>query len=116
MGNVEGATISMTSLTAPKEARQAYEKGRKEAAQKKFADAEKNLNKAVQLYPRYAAAWFVLGEVHRQQSEEDEGTKDDSQATACDPQFVRPYFDLAVIAFHEIRWEYVSHLAVKLIH
>ncbi len=116
MGNVEGATISMTSLAAPKEARQAYEKGRKEAAQKKFADAEKNLNKAVQLYPRYAAAWFVLGEVHRQQKQVDEATKDYSQATACDPQFVSPYFGLAVIAVDEKRWEDVSHLTDKIIH
>ena len=72
MGNVEGATISMTSLAAPKEARQAYEKGRKEASQKKFDDAEKDLNKAVQSYPGYAAAWYLLGEVHRLQKELDQ--------------------------------------------
>ncbi len=116
MGNVEGATISMTSLAAPKEARQAYEKGRKEAAQKKFPEAEKNLNKAVQLYPQYAAAWFVLGEVHRQQKQVDEAKKDYSQSTTCDPQFVSPYFGLATIAVDEKRWADVIQLTDKIIH
>src|SRR5215469_14815413 len=53
MQNVQGATISMTSMGAPKEARQAYDKGRKAQSDKKFPEAEKELNKAVQLYPQY---------------------------------------------------------------
>ena len=116
MGNVEGATISMTSLAAPKEARQAYEKGRKESAQKKFTDAEKNLNKAVQLYPQYAAAWYLLGELHRQEKQLDQAIKDYSQSTTCDPQFVSPYFGLAVIAIDQKRWEDAEHLTSKIIH
>jgi tetratricopeptide (TPR) repeat protein len=116
MGNVEGATISMTSLAAPKEARQAYEKGRKEASQKKFDDAEKDLNKAVQSYPGYAAAWYLLGEVHRLQKDLDQAIKEYSQSTTCDPQFVSPYFGLALIAIDQKRWGDAARLTDKIIH
>jgi tetratricopeptide (TPR) repeat protein len=116
MGNVEGATISMTSLAAPKEARQAYEKGRKELSQKKSSEAEKNLSKAVQLYPQYAAAWYLLGEVHRQEKELDQAIKDYSQSMASDAQFVSPYFGLAVIAIDQKRWEDAERLTSKIIH
>src|SRR5215469_11600532 len=51
--NVQGATISMTSMGASKEARQAYDRARKAQSDKKFPEAEKELNKAVQLYPQY---------------------------------------------------------------
>lgn len=116
MGNVEGATISMTSLAAPKEAQQAYAKGKKELAQKKFTEAEKNLSKAVQLHSQYAAAWYLLGEVHRQEQAVDQAIKDYSQSIASDAQFVGPYFGLAVIAVDQKRWEDAERLTGKVIH
>jgi tetratricopeptide (TPR) repeat protein len=106
MGNVEGATISLTSLTAPKEARDAYERGRKALAQHKSAEAEKELNRAVQLYPRYAAAWDLLGTLH--QDHPDLAIKEFSQSIACDKQFVNPYFGMALIALKKKRWAEVQ--------
>src|SRR5437660_5017640 len=64
MDNVAGATISLTTMQAPKDARHAFEKAQKEVAQKKIQDAEKELTKAVQLFPHFAAAWSLLGEIH----------------------------------------------------
>lgn len=116
MGNVEGATISLTSMAAPNSARQAYEKGRKAEAEKKYAEAEKQLNKAVEIYPRYAAAWYLLGEIHRSQKQDDQAIVEYNQAVKSDPQYVSPYFGLTIIALNQKRWEDVERLTSQLTH
>jgi len=105
LSNVEGSTISMTSLAASKDARQAYEKGRKARTENKLEEAEKDLNKAVELYPSYAAAWALLGEIHTMQNRLQEAVKEYTQATTSDPQFVTPYYGLAIIAVNQQRWQ-----------
>jgi TolA-binding protein len=114
-GNVQGSTISVASLSAPKNARQAYEKGRKAEFEKKFSEAEKELSRAVEAYPRYAAAWFLLGEVHRVQLQLDRAVQAYSQAIACEPDFVSPYFALAIIAINQKNWPEVQRLTDRLI-
>jgi tetratricopeptide (TPR) repeat protein len=108
--SVSGATVSMTGLAAPQDARQAYEKGRKALADKKLAEAEKGLNKAVQIYPRYAAAWYLLGEIHRMQKQPEQAIREYTESSTCDPQFVSPYFGLAVIAMDQKRWQDAQQL------
>ncbi len=65
--NVQGTTISLTSALAPKGAQKSYEKGMQLAAKSKFEEAEKRLSEATQLYPKYAAAWYALGQLEQQQ-------------------------------------------------
>jgi tetratricopeptide (TPR) repeat protein len=116
MQNVQGATISKTSMSAPKEARQAYDRARKAQSDKKLPEAEKELNKAVQLYPQYAAAWYLLGEIHRAQKQQDQAIKDYTQSTASDPQYVSPYFGLAVIAIDQKRWQDAQRITDQINH
>lgn len=103
-GDAKGTTISVTSMAAPKDAMRAYEKAEK-AKQEKPAAAEKDLNKAVQIYPQFAAAWTLLGDIHRQQERFDLARTEYAQAQAADPQFVNPMYGLALIATQEKRWE-----------
>lgn len=110
-----GTTISMTTLNAPKDAKNAYEKGRKEFDESKFSDAEKELNKAVKAYPNFAAAWSLLGDIHQQQKQFDQASKEYSQALAADPRFVNPSFGLALIAMQEKRWEEASQLSDQVV-
>ena len=56
MEKAQGATVSATSLNAPKNAKKAYDKGHRAVENNKLPEAQQNLEKAVQLYPRYAAA------------------------------------------------------------
>lgn len=105
LSNVEGSTISMTSLAASQEARKAYEKGRKARFENKLEQAEKELNKAVELYSNYAAAWALLGEIHTAENRLDEAVKEYTRAIACDSQFVTPYFGLTIIAVNQQRWQ-----------
>ncbi|HWX53871.1 MAG TPA: tetratricopeptide repeat protein [Verrucomicrobiae bacterium] len=107
MGNVHGATVSLTTLTAPKNARRAYEKAQGLVAHKKLEPAEKELTTAIEIYPQFAAAWSLLGEVHEGQGHIDEAKKAYGQAAASDPQFVRPLFGLAVIGAKQQEWREV---------
>src|SRR5947209_1285978 len=105
MDNVAGSTISLTTMQAPKDARHAFEKAQKNLAQKKEADAEKELDKAVGLFPHFAAAWSLLGEIHEHQNLLDQAQKDYTQAISADPVFVSPYFGLAAISVHQKKWQ-----------
>jgi len=69
LANVEGTTISATTLQAPKDARKAYEKALDASRKGKIEDAQKNLEKAVNIYPQFAAAWSELGAIHEKNNE-----------------------------------------------
>lgn len=105
MGNVEGTTISATSLQAPKDARKAYEKGIEAVKKTKWPEAQKYFDKAVGIYPKYAAAWFELGQAWQQQKNIPEARKAYAQALAADAKFLKPYVQLATIAMNERKWD-----------
>ena len=103
IGNAPGTTISVTSMAAPKDAMRALEKAQKIKAEKP-AEAEKELTKAVKIYPQFAAAWTLLGDLHRERHDFDTARTDYAQALAADPQFVNPSYGLAMIAAQEKKW------------
>jgi superkiller protein 3 len=115
LGNVEGTTISMTSLSAPKDARKAYEKGREAVARKKWAEAQKQLEKAVQLHPEYAAAWFELGRAFEFQNNTAQAREAYGKALAADPKFINPYLQLAGIAARERNWQEVVEVTDRIL-
>lgn len=115
MGNVEGLTISATSTMASKDARKAFEKGREAFKRKKWADAAKELEKAVSLHPKYAVAWFYLGLVREQQKDISAARKAYEQALAADAKYVNPYLQLAQIAAMEGKWEEAADTSARLI-
>lgn len=104
VGDAKGTTISMTSMAAPHNAMRAYEKAEKVKAEKP-AEAEKELNKAVQLYPQFAAAWTLLGDIHRQHDQFDQARTEYARAVSADPQFVNPIYGLATVAMQEKKWD-----------
>ena len=105
LGGGEGTTISLTTMQAPKNARKAYEKAQKEVAKNNLKDAEKELTKAVEEYPKFAAAWALLGMVHQGNKQVDQASKDFQQAINADPQYAKPYFGMAVIAATQQNWK-----------
>lgn len=104
IGNAPGTTISVTSMAAPKDAMRAFEKAQKIKAEKP-AEAEKELNKAVKIYPQFAAAWTLLGDMHRERNDFDAARSDYTQAISADPQFVNPNYGLAMIAAQQKKWD-----------
>ena len=114
-GTADGPTVSVNSMTIPKEAHEAFEKGRKAGTEKQYDEAVTQLNKAVAAYPQYAAAWSLLGEIHRLQNQFEPAKAEYAKALAADPKFVSPYFGLATIAVIENKWTDAAQLTDQLI-
>jgi tetratricopeptide (TPR) repeat protein len=95
----------MTTLEAPKEAKKAYEKGLGLAKKGKPDEALREISKAVEVYPRYAAAWFDLGRLHEQSRKDEDARKAYEAAVRADAKYVPPYLQLAGIAVREQKWQ-----------
>lgn len=115
LANVEGTTISITSLNAPKDAKKAYEKGREALKKKKLADAQKELQKAVTAYPKYAAAWYELGRAHEAQNNAEEARKCYASSLEADGKFLYPYMQMAGLAARDRKWQEVADTTDRLI-
>jgi len=105
IAHVEGMTVSATTALAPKDARKAYEKGLEAAAKKNPDEAQKDFEKAVAVYPKYAAAWFALGQINEQRDHGEEARKAYDQSIAADSKFVPPYERLSYMALKESKWQ-----------
>lgn len=117
LGNVEGTSISMTTLAAPKDAKKAYEKAFKETQKKKpnLERASKELEKAVEEYPEYAAAWHLLGRV-RISLDQNEGAREAfEKAVEADSKYLNPYGPLVRMALQDGRWDDAAQLSNRVL-
>jgi tetratricopeptide (TPR) repeat protein len=125
LAHVEGTSISVTSALAPPAARKAFEKGLEQEKKNKWEDAEKSFEKAVQIYPRYATAWYQLGRLQlRNQLSGPSPAQNPSvqsarhsfeQSIAADSKYVDPYHGLAQIAMQAQEWPNVIEITNKLV-
>jgi tetratricopeptide (TPR) repeat protein len=113
LGDHEGGSVSMSALKAPPDARKAYEKGVAEIAKRKWAEAQKNLERAVAIYPEYAPAWSDLGEALREQSQPKEAGTAWERAIQADPKYGKPYLQLTRLAVSETRLEDAVRIAER---
>jgi len=107
---VEGMTVSAIPEKAPKNATRAYEKGVQAEKKGKLADAQKQLETAVEIYPSSAKAWFQLGRVLQKQDDKDAARKAYTQATTVDTKYLPPYLSLASMAYERGEWNEVLAL------
>lgn len=105
MANVEGLTFSATSAMAPKDAKKAFDKGKDFMRKKKTVEAQKEFEKAVQIYPKYANAWSELGLTHDLQQHSAEARNAYEQALKADSKLVLPYVKLSMMFGSEKKWK-----------
>lgn len=105
--SAETAAISAKTLAAPKDALQAYEKALQELGKTKvnFAKTSNELEKAVGIYPEFAAAWYLLGEIRLELQDHAAAREAFEHATVADPQYANPYVSLAMLEIDQGRWE-----------
>ncbi len=104
---VEGTqqtTVSAATLQVPGKARSQYSKACDDLRSHKPDNAEDHLRKAIQLYPRYTAAWALLGQVLSAGHRISEAQTACSQATAIDSGFTQAYLCLADVAAQQKDW------------
>jgi tetratricopeptide (TPR) repeat protein len=99
----EGGTVSLKTLAAPKDARKAWEKAGKELQKKSpdFSKVTKELEKAVDIYPEFASAWQMLGDVRLAQNDRPAASEAFEQAKAADSEYANPYMSLALMELEE---------------
>jgi tetratricopeptide (TPR) repeat protein len=90
-------SLSSTTAAAPGEATKLFEKARKDWLDNKPDRAQKDLQKAVEIYPQFAEAWYQLGKI-QENSKSPEAWNSFSKAAAADPKFALPYEHLASLA------------------
>jgi tetratricopeptide (TPR) repeat protein len=107
-----GTAVSATSDSAPKDAAKLFEKARNELLDGKPDRAQHDLEKAVQIYPQYAEAWYQLGRL-QEPSNQQAAQNSFQKAVAADPNLVPAYEHLASKAALERKYpellEYTGH-------
>jgi tetratricopeptide (TPR) repeat protein len=115
LGDVTGLTTSATSLMAPKDARKALEKARNALKKNKVPDAQKELETAVNLHPKYAEAWYELGRTQQAQNQAEAAKSSYEKAIEADERYVRPYLALALLEAQGQKWDKVREYTDKVI-
>ncbi len=115
LANVHGSTISVTTALAPKRAQKEYEKGLELAQKGRMEEAEKHLLKATQTYPKYAIAWYELGQVQESERKPAEARKSYQAAISADGKYVSPYDRLALLSAREGKWEDTANFSKQVI-
>lgn len=101
---IKSMTLSATPYKAPSNARKAYEKGLEAEKNGKLADAHKYFQQALEIYPKYASAWFQQGMVFEKENQQDSARAAYTRATTIDAKFLPPYLSLAEMAYKEGNW------------
>jgi Tfp pilus assembly protein PilF len=104
ISKVGALTVSATTLQAPANARKAYEKGLELLRAKKWDAAAAELGKAVQIFPKFATAWYQLGEARLNRSDIAGAAEAWRQSVTADPKYVNPWERLTVLADQKQDW------------
>ena len=98
-----GTAVSATTATAPKNAMKSFEKARSEWLDNKPDRAERDLQKAVEIYPQFAEAWYQLGKI-QVKLKSPAAWQSFSKAVAADPQFALPYEQMTPLSAQAEKW------------
>ena len=105
VAGVEGSSISVTSMMAPRDAKKAYDRGLQLLLKNKLDDAGKEFEKAAALYPKYADAWVSLGKVRLQQKSAAAAEAAFAKAIEADPKLIPAYVELGLMAAGGADWK-----------
>ena len=103
-GEAPAHTVNAATLQVPGRARGEYNKGCSDLKGTKLATAESHLRKAVQDYPRYAAAWVLLGQVLEAGDRMEEARGACSRASDADPEYAPAYLCLEDVSGQLREW------------
>lgn len=114
---VAGTTVSLKTLSAPRDSVEYYEQAKRILAKKKpdYSKAGKALRKATKLYPEFASAWYLLGRVRLLTNDGKGARKAFSQAIKSDHSFINPYLALTRMELQDERWSEAAALADKIV-
>ena len=107
-GGSTGSAVSPTTGSAPKEAMKYFQKARNEWLNNKPDRAQVQLQKAVEIYPQFAEAWYVLGRIQAASNSRD-AFHAFTKAVEADPNFVLAYEQMASLSAQAAKWQDLVH-------
>lgn len=93
-----GQTVSATSLKAPPTAVKLFDRGAQSLQKQKFADAAKDFESAIKIYPEYAESWLNLGRARVSLASLPPAREAFLRAADLDPQMAGPPSELGLLA------------------
>jgi hypothetical protein len=110
LSDATATTVSLSTLSAPKKAREAFDKANSELASRSpdLLRARRELEKAIGEYPEFSAAWDLLARVHLSGGDVDEGRRCFLRAVEEEPRYITPYLGLAQIGVQQGSWAEVA--------
>jgi len=115
VNNAQGSVLSATSAAAPGNAKKALEKGLEQVKKNKLAEAQKSMEKAVEIYPQYAVAWTELGRLQYMSHDDTSAQHSFERALAADSKYAKPYLGLAQLSVDKQQWQSVVDITDKLL-
>jgi TolA-binding protein len=99
--------IVLRPLVAPEGARKAFENARKilEKERPDYASAARELEKAIVVYPAFAAAWNLMGRTRLAMNDADGARAAFNKSISHDPKYVEPHIHLARLEAQEGHWD-----------
>jgi tetratricopeptide (TPR) repeat protein len=104
-------TVKAGELQVPEKARGEFRKGCGDFRGRKLATAESHLRKAVEVYPKYAAAWVLLGQTLEAAGRREDARGACSQASTVDSEYAPAYLCLADVAVQMHEWQQALEFA-----
>jgi tetratricopeptide (TPR) repeat protein len=103
-----GSSASSTTETAPPDAMKEFDKAHNDDLDKHFDSARHHLQKAVSIDPKFAEAWYHLGQVDQQENSAQEALSAYQKAAAADPNYIPPYEPIAELSALQKNWQAVT--------
>lgn len=110
MSPVQSSTVSATGMELSSEAKDQFTSGCGAAQKKNFKDAQHRLARVIELNPKYAAAFVLLGQINKDQGHLKEAVQFCTQARDADPSYLPGYLCLADLAARQDQWTEVAAL------
>jgi len=104
ISKLSSLTVSATTLQAPSSARKSYDKGLELIQAKKWDAAAAEFAKAVKAFPKFAVAWYQLGEARLAHGDLASATEAWRQSASADPKYLKAWERLTVVADQKGDW------------
>ena len=102
--------VNVNGMKTADQARDDFVQGCEAVQKNDLAEAQKRLQHAVKVDPRFAAAWVLLGQSEREQKMADKAVESCTRAHSADPNYLPAYMCLADVAAHQEEWKKVVEL------
>jgi hypothetical protein len=99
-----GSSLSPTTASAPPDAIKEFEKAHSDENDKHLDSARKHLQKAVNIDPQFAEAWYHLGRLE-ETDKPDDALSAYRKAAAADPKYTPPYEHIAALSAVQKKWQ-----------